>query len=78
MAHRVVRFPHAGRHGWYVGGDQLIALLPGGEHRWPADWARYSEHQGKTTDELEFADEAQRAEFMGAVGLTAIKPTSLV
>jgi hypothetical protein len=63
MPDRVVRFPQGRRHGWYVGRDHLVALRPGDEARWPSIWRQYSIDTGQTLDDLEFADDRQRAEF---------------
>ena len=69
MAEQVVRFPQGGRHGWYLGRDEVVGLLPGRERDWPALWRRYSEKSGQALADLRFADDEERAEFARDLGL---------
>jgi len=64
MPNHVVRFPQGTRHGWYLGRDQVVGLLPGREVEWQALWTQYSQQSGQTLDDLQFPDEEQRAEFV--------------
>jgi hypothetical protein len=64
MPDHVVRFPQGTRHGWYLGRDEVVGLLPGRERDWPDLWQRYSEQSGQALADLRFADEDERAEFL--------------
>ena len=64
MPNHVVRFPHGTRHGWYLGRDELVGLLPGHEREWRLLWAAYSERSGETLTDLRFADDEEREEFV--------------
>lgn len=70
MPKHVVRFPQGTRHGWYLGRDDVVGLLPGKERDWPDLWAEYSRRTGQSIESLDFADEGQRAEFRRDVGRT--------
>ena len=69
MPNHVVRFPQGTRHGWYLGRDKVVGLLPGQEVQWRELWAQYSERSGQTLDDLQFPDEEQREEFVRDLGL---------
>lgn len=69
MADHVVRFPQGVKHGWYLGRDEVVGLLPGRERDWPAIWRRYSEQSGLSVADLRFTDEDERAEFARDLGL---------
>ncbi len=75
MSNDVVRFPQGSRHGWYLGPDAVVGLLPGREREWPALWAQYSRRTGRTVADLTFADEEQRAEFRCDVHEAAVTPS---
>ena len=64
MPDHVVRFPQGTRHGWYLGRDEIVGLLPGRERDWPDLWRRYSEKSGQAVADLRFLDEDERAEFL--------------
>jgi len=69
MPNKVVRFPQGTRHGWYLGRDQVVGLLPGREVEWQELWTQYTQQSGQTLADLGFADDQQRWEFIRDLGL---------
>jgi len=70
MTHLFTRFETAAGHGWYVGTDAEIVLVPGEPEVWPGTYEAFCRRRGRSKVDLAFRTPEQEAEFFGDVRIT--------
>jgi hypothetical protein len=59
----VTRYDVEGGHGWYVGSDAEVTLVPGEPEVWPGMFEAYCRMRGWGPDDFEFGSPEEAVEF---------------